>query len=48
MLEARMSEAGTLKKVLDAVRDLISDANWECNEDGIVGVLQPARNSADI
>ena len=33
-----MSEAGTLKKVLDAVRDLISDANWECNEDGIVSI----------
>ncbi|TIB95209.1 NPL4-domain-containing protein [Wallemia mellicola] len=41
--KARMSEAGTLKKVLDAVRDLISDANWECNEDGIS--LQAMDNS---
>lgn len=25
-----------LKKVLDAVRELITDANFECSEDGIV------------
>ncbi|KAK0552650.1 proliferating cell nuclear antigen [Tilletia horrida] len=35
MLEARLSEAQLLKKVLDAVRDLITDANFDCNEDGI-------------
>ncbi|PWN94757.1 putative proliferating cell nuclear antigen [Tilletiopsis washingtonensis] len=35
MLEARMAQASTLKKVLDAVKDLITDANFDCNEDGI-------------
>ena len=39
MLEARMNEASTLKKVLEAVKDLITDANWECNEDGIVSFM---------
>ncbi|CEH18343.1 proliferating cell nuclear antigen [Ceraceosorus bombacis] len=35
MLEARMQSASTLKKVIDAVRDLITDANFDCNEEGI-------------
>ncbi|KAE8221941.1 hypothetical protein CF319_g4784 [Tilletia indica] len=35
MLEARLSEAQLLKKVLDSVKDLITDANFDCNEDGI-------------
>ncbi|CDS82000.1 probable proliferating cell nuclear antigen [Sporisorium scitamineum] len=35
MLEARLREAVLLKKVLDAVRELITDANFECSEDGI-------------
>lgn len=30
-----------LKKVLDAVRELITDANFECSEDGIVSRLSP-------
>jgi proliferating cell nuclear antigen len=35
MFEARMAQASLLRKVLDAVRDLVSDANLECAEDGI-------------
>ncbi|OBZ73429.1 Proliferating cell nuclear antigen [Grifola frondosa] len=35
MLEARLSEAATLKRLLDAVKELVSDANFECNEEGI-------------
>ncbi|KAL9934163.1 hypothetical protein V8E36_007245 [Tilletia maclaganii] len=35
MLEARLSEAQLLKKVLDSVKDLITDANFDCNDDGI-------------
>ncbi|PWN52944.1 putative proliferating cell nuclear antigen [Violaceomyces palustris] len=35
MLEARLKEAVLLKKVLDAVKELITDANFECSEDGI-------------
>ncbi|KAF8627955.1 hypothetical protein AX15_004166 [Amanita polypyramis BW_CC] len=35
MLEAKLGEAGLLKKLLDAVKELVSDANFECNEEGI-------------
>ncbi|KAF8884637.1 proliferating cell nuclear antigen, N-terminal domain-containing protein [Infundibulicybe gibba] len=35
MLEAKLAEAGTLKKLLDAIKELVSDANFECNEEGI-------------
>ncbi|KAF8742327.1 hypothetical protein AX14_005195 [Amanita brunnescens Koide BX004] len=35
MLEAKLGEAGLLKKVLDAVKELVTDANFECNEEGI-------------
>ncbi|KIM35758.1 hypothetical protein M413DRAFT_449595 [Hebeloma cylindrosporum] len=43
MLEAKLSEAGTLKKLLDAIKELVTDANFECNEEGIV--LQAMDNS---
>ena len=54
MLEAKLSEAALLKRLLDgmfprvsfsplhpqstrlAVKELVSDANFECNEEGIV------------
>ncbi|KAJ3082991.1 proliferating cell nuclear antigen, partial [Quaeritorhiza haematococci] len=35
MFEARLSEAAVLKKVLDAVKELVTDANFDCNENGI-------------
>ncbi|KAI9189701.1 proliferating cell nuclear antigen [Blastocladiella emersonii ATCC 22665] len=35
MLEARLPLAVTLKKILDAVKDLVQDANFDCNETGI-------------
>jgi proliferating cell nuclear antigen len=35
MFEARLNSAGLLKRVLDAVKDLITDANLLCTEDGI-------------
>jgi len=35
MFEAKLASAGTLKKVIDAVKDLINDASWECTEGGI-------------
>ncbi|KAH6584315.1 hypothetical protein BASA60_001050 [Batrachochytrium salamandrivorans] len=35
MLEARLQHASTLKKLLDAVKELVTDANFECNETGI-------------
>ena len=35
MLEARLEKAVTLKRLLDAVKELVTDANFECNEEGI-------------
>ncbi|KAI8929785.1 proliferating cell nuclear antigen, N-terminal domain-containing protein [Entophlyctis helioformis] len=35
MLEARLLQAATLKKLLDAVKELVTDANFECNDTGI-------------
>jgi proliferating cell nuclear antigen len=35
MLEARLPVAVTLKRILDAIKDLVSDANFDCNESGI-------------
>lgn len=35
MLEARLDQAVTLKKILDAVKDLVTDANFDCSEQGI-------------
>ncbi|KAG5349386.1 Proliferating cell nuclear antigen [Termitomyces sp. J132] len=43
MLEAKLSEAGILKKLLDAIKELVNDANFECNEEGIT--LQAMDNS---
>ncbi|KZS86633.1 proliferating cell nuclear antigen [Sistotremastrum niveocremeum HHB9708] len=35
MLEARLSQAALLKKLLDSIKELVTDANFECNEEGI-------------
>ncbi|ORZ37959.1 proliferating cell nuclear antigen [Catenaria anguillulae PL171] len=35
MLEARLPTAVTLKRILDAVKDLVSDANLDCSDAGI-------------
>ncbi|KXN80819.1 Proliferating cell nuclear antigen [Leucoagaricus sp. SymC.cos] len=35
MLEAKLQEAAILKKLLDAIKELVTDANFECNEEGI-------------
>ncbi|KAJ7604582.1 proliferating cell nuclear antigen, N-terminal domain-containing protein [Mycena polygramma] len=43
MLEAKLAEAGTLKKLLDAIKELVTDANFECNEEGLT--LQAMDNS---
>jgi proliferating cell nuclear antigen len=36
MFEARLTQAGLLKKILDSVKDLVTDANFECSSTGIV------------
>ncbi|EZF43363.1 proliferating cell nuclear antigen (pcna) [Trichophyton rubrum D6] len=43
MLEARLEEAAMLKKVVDAVKDLVHDCNFDCNDSGIA--LQAMDNS---
>ncbi|KAJ3372051.1 proliferating cell nuclear antigen [Allomyces arbusculus] len=35
MLEARLPSAVTLKKIIDAVKELVQDANFDCNDSGI-------------
>ncbi|EMD36104.1 hypothetical protein CERSUDRAFT_116007 [Gelatoporia subvermispora B] len=35
MLEARLSEAAILKRLIDAIKELVTDANFECNEEGL-------------
>lgn len=43
MLEATIEQASTLKKTLDAVKELVTDANFDCNDSGIA--LQAMDNS---
>ncbi|KDQ55021.1 hypothetical protein JAAARDRAFT_195907 [Jaapia argillacea MUCL 33604] len=43
MLEAKLQEAAILKRLLDAVKELVTDANFECTEEGIT--LQAMDNS---
>ncbi|PSN63036.1 proliferating cell nuclear antigen [Corynespora cassiicola Philippines] len=43
MLEARLEESVTLKKVVDAIKDLVQDCNFDCNDSGIA--LQAMDNS---
>ena len=35
MFEARCSNSILLKRILDAIKDLVDDVNWLCTEDGI-------------
>jgi proliferating cell nuclear antigen len=35
MLEARLHPASILKKLLDSIKDLVNDVNFDCNESGI-------------
>ncbi|EJC98335.1 proliferating cell nuclear antigen [Fomitiporia mediterranea MF3/22] len=43
MLEAKLSDAVLLKKLLDSIKELVTDANFECNEEGLK--LQAMDNS---
>ncbi|PNY28165.1 Proliferating cell nuclear antigen [Tolypocladium capitatum] len=43
MLEARLEQANILKKVVDAIKDLVQDCNFDCNDSGIA--LQAMDNS---
>ena len=35
MFEARILQGSTLKKIIEAIRELVVDANLDCNETGI-------------
>ncbi|TKA76314.1 hypothetical protein B0A55_04196 [Friedmanniomyces simplex] len=43
LLEARLEQAQLLKKVVDAIKDLVQDCNFDCNDSGIA--LQAMDNS---
>ncbi|SPO00962.1 probable proliferating cell nuclear antigen [Cephalotrichum gorgonifer] len=43
MLEARLEQAQVLKRVVDAIKDLVQDCNFDCNDSGIA--LQAMDNS---
>ncbi|PGH14221.1 proliferating cell nuclear antigen (pcna) [Helicocarpus griseus UAMH5409] len=43
VLEARLEQASLLKKVVDAIKDLVQDCNFDCNDSGIA--LQAMDNS---
>ncbi|KAJ5629999.1 hypothetical protein N7528_003656 [Penicillium herquei] len=43
MLEARLEQASLLKRVVDAIKDLVQDCNFDCNDTGIA--LQAMDNS---
>jgi proliferating cell nuclear antigen len=42
-LEARLEQADLLKKVVDAIKDLVQDCNFDCNDSGVA--LQAMDNS---
>ena len=31
MFEARLKQGATLKKILEAVKDLVNESNWDCS-----------------
>lgn len=35
MFEARLIQGSLLKKIVEAVKDLVSDANLDCTEEGL-------------
>ncbi|CAE6464995.1 unnamed protein product [Rhizoctonia solani] len=38
MLEARLEQASILKRLLDAIKELVTDANFECGDEGLVRI----------
>lgn len=35
MLEALLRQGNLLKKLIDSIKELVTDANWDCNDSGI-------------
>ena len=42
MFEARLVQGSLLKKLLEAIKDFVQDANWDCSASGeLCSTLQP-------
>ena len=35
MFEAKLAQGSVLKKILEAIKDLVPHANWDCSDNGI-------------
>jgi len=35
MFEARLAQGVILKKILDAIKDLVTEASWDCSSQGM-------------
>lgn len=35
MFEAKLGTASTMKKIMDAIKDLLTEATWDCTENGV-------------
>lgn len=35
MFEAKLAKGATLKKILDAIKDLVNEASWDCSPAGM-------------
>lgn len=35
MFEAKLTEAAMLKKIMDAIKDLVNEASWDCSAAGM-------------
>jgi len=35
MFEAKLTQGSTLKKMLDAIKDLVNEASWDCSQEGM-------------
>lgn len=35
MFEAKLTEAAMLKKIMDAIKDLVNEASWDCSSAGM-------------
>ena len=44
MFEARILQGSTLKKIIEAIRELVVDANLDCNESGITMQVREIRH----
>lgn len=47
MLEARLAQASIFKRLLDAIKELVTDANFDCSESGIVSHGKEATSSIE-